>query len=379
MMKEEAIKRGFLITSILLSIFAQISNYHTILSNISYVIWIITFYLYVLDERDGKTFHISKIGIINILLVVVLFLYSAVITILNNSYISSNLLRVISLPLLPYLIGIRLSKTDMGKVSTFYIIGSIILAIWININFFGSFSIWANSQMYIYAQKNPAAQIFSTSIILLMFNFKNKGILRICLAAYLFFIICILQCRTAIIALLFAFLIYIYTKSKHKIRLTILLVCLIGLIYYIPQLNLFLSHVFLIDKYVNASLNTFSSNRMILYHNAYLLLKNNLFLGVGNYYVDNFYLNALLNYGLIVGGLLIIYTLYRFYKNIFGKKCQNNVEKCLLLLTVYYFVTSLSEAYPPFGPGTCSLMFWLFSSYYDKRKHTLDRKELLSK
>ena len=37
----------------------------------------------------------------------------------------------------------------------------------------------------------------------------------------------------------------------------------------------------------------------------------------------------------------------------------------LLTMTIYYTFTSILEAYPPFGPGSCSFLFWIINGFVD--------------
>lgn len=365
------IKIIFLMISIFFSVISQIQIYHDVLSIISNILWIITLILCMLNR--GKII-LSHFLFGYIIIGFIILGYSIIQNIFNFSWSTGPIIKVIILPIMLCLIGNTLNSEDLRKISNTYIYSSLILAIWININYFGSLSNWLSSLVYIYPQKNSAAQIFSTSIILSITNQNRKKIYNIFMIFYFLFIICLMQCRTAIISLVIVLITKMFLECRHKIKLTIALFILSFFTLSNSKIVSFISHVFLVDKYSGTSLNNFSSNRLDLYNQALNIFNKNMIFGVGNYYVDNLFLNLFVNFGVVIGIILIIFILCRIIKNTFFNSFENFFDKCLFFLSIYYFITSFFEAYPPFGPGTCSLIFWIFSSFYDTQNNK--RKEV---
>ena len=45
-----------------------------------------------------------------------------------------------------------------------------------------------------------------------------------------------------------------------------------------------------------------------------------------------------------------------------------NLDAFLMCLTMFYFIESALEGYPPFGPGVSSFMFWFLSVTFADNK-----------
>lgn len=87
----------------------------------------------------------------------------------------------------------------------------------------------------------------------------------------------------------------------------------------------------------------------------------------GNYYVDNAYINALVNYGLFFGLLYICVILYNISKNLINSKYAEQ-SSLVIMATIFMLIVTFFEAIPPFGPGVSVLGFWLISAYVDVSK-----------
>ena len=89
-------------------------------------------------------------------------------------------------------------------------------------------------------------------------------------------------------------------------------------------------------------------------------------IGTGKYYVDSLYINVLTENGVI--GALIIYIIWglRISRNFVVNRQYNAVpyvrKDMIMCLTIFFFIESVLEGYPPFGPGVSSFMFWLLCS-----------------
>ena len=302
-------------------------------------------------------------------MIITVVITDILIIILSNKNISLDFLKMLVIPLIPYFIGMNLERDNKESIYKIYILSALILVIYIHMKYFINISSWNSSLVYMYSQKNSASQIIATAILMILSNIKKSKI-KVLLIAYFIMIICLMQARTSIISLIFVLIIYILVKSKKKMRFIISLAVIYIIIMKIPYLKNFIFHTFLIDKYNGMSMNSFSSNRITNYINAFNNIKNNLFIG-NAYYVDNLLLNITCNSGVIIGLLIIIVIIIRYIKNLFNNNFNIKYKKILFYLTTYYIITSLFEGYPPFGPGVCSMAFWLLSGIYDKENKVI--------
>ena len=117
----------------------------------------------------------------------------------------------------------------------------------------------------------------------------------------------------------------------------------------------------MIDKYAGADINTLSSGRLGLYVQALDNFIESPILGVGRYYVDCSYIYILAESG-IIGFLLIEFIwLKRIVLNLKHKYSPYARPYMLTSFVIFYFIESLLEGQPPFGPGVSSFMFWMLS------------------
>ena len=159
------------------------------------------------------------------------------------------------------------------------------------------------------------------------------------------------QCRTAILGLACVVIYNILIYSKHKAK-WIFLICfaICGLLVF-SETRQFISQVFLINKYAGADLNTMSSGRLGLYAKAIDTFLASPFVGVGRYYVDCSYIYILAESGMI-GFLLIEYVwIKRIISNLRQKYSLYARPHMLMSFVIFYFIESLLEGQPPFGPG----------------------------
>ena len=340
------------------------------LRSINYIIWpIFAFLLVGFQKCKVESTAFGKAFIVVYTMIVI---QCIICSFFNDRYLDSNYRRITFLPLCMYWIGVQLYKWSDEKLIQqlfwSYLIATVVLAITLQLEYVPSIAVWKNVMTYLYAGKNSAAQILSSGILVAVYGIKNKNkrqaFVRIILAGYLFIVIGLLQCRTAMLALLAAAFIYMFLKTKHKGIAVGALAMIMTALYNIPIINSFIRQAFLLNKYQGADLNTFSSGRLKYYQEALAAFWENPFFGNGNWYVDDFFICVLAELGIVAGGALIVFWLYRIFRNI---RVIGSRESGFLLLelTIYYAVTSVLEAYPPFGPGSCSFLFWILSGLTD--------------
>ena len=313
------------------------------------------------------------------ILCMLFFLYSG-----QQGYVG-NLFLCLSKVMLVYVVGVSLASAKINgrrmlMLAYIYIASAVIYAIWIQFNYMPGLQSWLSSEVYIFGQKNSFGQIASVAIVLSVIiskKSKTSRILCALAAIYLYGMVAAVQCRSAMICCTVAIGLWAVVTKKYKFLGMIGILGLAALVF-VPQLQSIARHAFLIDKYQGASLDTFSSGRLGLWNDAFEVIGSNPLIGVGDYYVDNFYLNSVANVGLFAGSLLILIVLTRIVfsiKAMIALRSNSSANgpslvselSCLAgVLAFFYLLETLFEALPPIGLGTCSFVFWIICGYLDE-------------
>lgn len=281
-----------------------------------------------------------------------------------------------------YMAGVALA-VDGVQAASFkpiictYVIVSLLYAVWVQVNYIPSLSVWMSNEEYLFPSKNSFGQIAGVAVCLLAFFPASRqwmNIVKIPVAGYLLVLIAMAQCRTALVACFCAAVAYLAYHRKWKLLAAIAL-ALVAVVILVPGIRSFIAHMFLLDKYEDASLNTMSNGRLELWSQALDEFAKSPIVGTGEYYVDNMYLNVLANSGLI--GFVVFAGGFIARNVVNGKRAHELMGQgawasvfanLLLVLSVFYLVESLLEGHPPYGPGTCSFMFWMICGYVDERQ-----------
>lgn len=357
--------------AVIVSVLSQINEIEVIFRPLMYLLWICLL-LYLLFIYKFKL-SLSHFTIYFIIIYILFTLLCICGSFLGLDHLNNNYLKILRIPLLVSIIGglmkNSLSNEEMKSTIHLFILSSLIFAIWIHITYFRSFSDWMSSNIYLFEQKNSAAQIWSMSVLFLVFQVrpetKWQKVIKFIVIFYLILILGLSQCRTALLGIGGA-LLFVYSKRlKHPyiVFLCILIIC--GVLYMIPAIKQTIDHMFLLDKYSGADINTISSGRLEGISLSLEYFLSSPVLGVGNWYIDCSYISVLTESGVL--GFILIESVwfYRIILNVFNK--SKTYKLIIQAATVFYIVESLLEGYPPFGPGVSSFMFWLVSNigYFD--------------
>ena len=283
--------------------------------------------------------------------------------------------------LLMYLVGFlaapssELKTRQWNTVLVVYVVAVCIYVVWALINYFPGFDAWLSSEVYLFEKKNSLGQIAGVAVIILLAmsfeqNSPVRGAALWLFAAGLVLCILLVQCRTAVLACCVA-LVCLLVLMRKKWIIAALIVLFVLCIAVSSELQDILSHAFFLDKYEGADANTMSSGRLGYWAEALDAVKGSELIGIGDYYVDNMYIAVYVNLGIIGFVLFMCLWVSRIivnFKRILNQQSNSNngvLYKITACLVVFYLVESLLEAYPPFGPGTCSFMFWMLCGYLD--------------
>ena len=359
--------------TIAVSVLSQMSEFESIFRPMMYVMWV--FMLCYLVIVNGFVLRLTGFTLFFVVAYLIYFCYCSVLTFLGFDHIRSHYLKLMLIPILCCVVT-DLSVDYYGRDDIFhslivsYEISSLILALYINVNYFVSYDRWVSNSGYLFAQKNSASQILGVAALLNFFICRNSSkiskvtkFVLFVLSIYFILIIALSKCRAILLALCCVAVVNFFINVKHKIFY--LSVCTIIVVVCVQNSTVsnFIVNSLNLNSY-DGDINSFSSNRIDLWKKAIEVFSENVMFGVGNYYVDNSYLSILTESGFI--GFLIIETIWfcRIVIN-FNQLTRDRIYGGLsVCLTFFYIVESLFEAFPPFGPGVSSMFFWLYSEMY---------------
>ncbi len=372
-----------LIFCIIVSILSQIAPLESVIRPIMYASWPIAC-LYYLVAFKGKL-HVSRFTIYFAATYLVFILYCITCYLFGADNLERSYLKLLYIPLMLCCIGDcyapHLTSKKFERLCRVYIWAALAFGIWVHFTYFPSIGSWLNSMAYDFTQKNSAAQIWGTAILVNTFLIPHKSSLTkqisLCITGYFCFLILVSQCRTALLGLTLVLLYNVIFYSKQKIVWIIALLAGVQLVLYLPSLHNFINHSLLFTKYEGADVDAFSSGRLGLYTLAWKTFLSSPLIGVGRYYVDCSYLSVLTENGII--GFILIESIW-FYKislhfisalkdKLYKQTGKHSKQtRFLVSIVIFYMVESMLEGYPPFGPGVSSLAFWLFSGIVLKRR-----------
>ncbi len=272
------------------------------------------------------------------------------------------------------LIARKANETVINSALVAFFSVSFIMFLYIFVTYVGNFSTWFHANYYIYEQKNSAAQIIGCTIITTAFLIhpgKKWGkIAKFAAIMVLLLITVAIQCRAALLSLLVTAAVYylLVLKGRKKFAVTLALIAAIVLVYSNNHLLQYIQKAFVFTKRQAENLDYFTSGRLTNYRHALGIIRENPLVGTGHYRVDNLYLCLLADVGLAGFLPIMVLWLSRITRNMIAfHKEKTPFTSCVLCLTVFYLCESVSEAYPPFGPGVCSFMFWIICAFLDSK------------
>lgn len=366
--KKDLIAKYLLQLTIVVTIFSQMEAFSAMFRPLMYAFWLLLLG-YSLAVNKGKI-YISSFTVSFLFCYGIFALFCLLQLWLNSDYVVASYLNIMLIPLMvsivSNLLDQKLSKDYVVSICKTYVVCALIFAAYINITFFASYQAWLASKQYLFASKNSAAQIWCTAILIIYYIIlpvARRKYLWYASAFYLLVLCGLSQCRTAMLGLACVLVFNILMHSKHKVKWLLILCFSLCGVLLLSETRQFISQAFLLDKYAGADLNTMSSGRLGSYAKAIDVFCNSPFFGVGRYYVDCSYIYILVENG-IIGFLLIEYVwLKRIISNLRIKYSLYTRPRMLTSFVIFYFIESLLEGQPPFGPGVSSFMFWFLSEF----------------
>lgn len=217
---------------------------------------------------------------------------------------------------------------------------------------------------YAYEDKNSLGPILLSGAIIIAHSLKSKisllNSIKFFLLGLVVFVIILLKSRATYVGLFFWLLYLIYSVENKKLKI-VLLLGVLGILYWVwsnPIFHtLFFENILMGNRDVD-DFNDLSSNRLDILTEAIPLAIGNIWVGIGDKYLDCMPLAFVLQFGLI-GAIPIFCLLILLFKRIFKLRKQNVYSKIAYLLYVTMFLNCLFEAKPPFGPGIKCELLWV--------------------
>ena len=355
--------------TIVITVLSQIETIRSVIRPVMYGLWVLLLVIALIKSRGQSiSTDVFKYSAIYILFV----LFCLLSTIISTNHMNSNFMRVLMIPLLVSVVasvGLKDIKVkEFVRMSKIYVLTALLFGIFIHISYFPSISNWLASRMYVFIEKNSAAQIWCVAIILIFYviipNVKNFKLIWYAILLYFLFLCGLSQCRTALLAIIIVALYYVIkSPASNKIKILLLLVIVGAGLLNLPAAQPFVRHILLLDKYKVPNLDNMSSGRIGYYEIALANLAKHPLFGTGKYYVDCMYICALVENGAIGFIIILSFWIKRVIDNFRLNKRYNAVSSfrpnLIIAITLFYFVESILEGYPPFGPGVSAFMFWL--------------------
>jgi hypothetical protein len=285
--------------------------------------------------------------------------------------------RDLALTLVVLLIGLNMEikEKQFKRLINFYIVLYTLAALSIVFSFASGFVI---HEQYLSVPKNQVSPAFGVAFILsLYFSFKNKGPRKwfyYVFAGLLFASLLVIRGRAVLVAVFLTVLIFIFYFIKSKKYKVITIISGVLLFPYIWQY--IYDAIFL--NFDVSDLDSISTGRMESYQKGvdFFLkfplggqLENSNFRGRT---VHNYILYNLVNYGFIIGSLLLVIYFKYVFKTIKSIRLNSfQYFEVGPLVMVILFVISLFEYAYPYAPGSAIFFPFFLMGQYLQKQNTL--------
>ena len=294
---------------------------------------------------------------------------------LKRNYFSSLLTKCFFLVMIIMLMGgmvARTGKTWKAENLLFYsyIVATVILCVVVFRKYLIAQDI--SSMVYSYRSKNETAFLAVAAVIMLLYMQQEKEtkfivLLKCCLIAFFIYIIACMRCRSMLIGVTLALVIRLFYKGGSKGIKVFIVLGFVGVALGLQNKQFYdeLVNNILFASRDSTDINALSSGRLDQIAYAWEMFENNIFLGTGDTRtVDCFYVSALMQYGLFMGGALILLGVYPLIWGLWNyKRIKTPACMILILCALAFVVGGFFEENAPFGPGVRCYISWFLFGY----------------
>lgn len=221
---------------------------------------------------------------------------------------------------------------------------------------------------YAYGEKNSIAQILLCCgfIALMFYSPKNKILYWVSrfIVIVIFIVMAMTRSRATLLCGVYIIYYFVFKSDNKKLKRWTIAISIIGVLYFLLNENIYdviLNGIILGGRDAD-DLNSLSSNRLVAFMIAIQQISQHPWVGSGDYYVDCMPLNILTQYG-ICGLLIIFIFLYYMFRKLKQMKQDDYIATTTYILFFVFFINSLLEARPPFGPGVRSFTLWMMFGF----------------
>ena len=263
-------------------------------------------------------------------------------------------------------IGPALKEKELERVFTAYIMSALFVCTNIYYIYLRGQSL--ASRFYLYDSKNSVSQIIWTGMILIMIRkFKEevstlKRFLYLFAFLFMLYSLVAIKSRATLISIpIVVLIVFLNRGSKRSVKIMISIAA-IAVLFVLSNEDTYTAFV---DNVVFAGrnatdINDLSSeryNEWIVFGQVFF--KRNYIFGNGRYKMESVILTSLLEYGIIIGPLILtlaIYPIRYAWKRI---PKTNPYRIVLISVAISYVVNGIFEQLAPFGPGVKCYFLWL--------------------
>ena len=229
-----------------------------------------------------------------------------------------------------------------------------------------------SSLVYSYRSKNETAFLTVGSVIMLLYMQPKKEtkvmvLLKCCLIAFFVYIIACMRCRSMLIGVALALVVRLFHKGGNKGIKVFIALGFVGVALGLLNDRFYdeLVNNILFASRDSTDINALSSGRLDQIAYGWGQFEKNVLLGTGDTYtVDCFYVSALMQYGLFIGGALIVLGVYPLIWGLWNYKRIKTPECMIMILcTLAFAVGGIFEENAPFGPGVRCYISWFLFGY----------------
>lgn len=257
-------------------------------------------------------------------------------------------------------------KSLMRQISALMLLCGLALSV----NLYATYLLGSDitTTQYAYGEKNSIAQILlCCGFIGLAFYSPREKVLYWAsrLTAVVIFVVMVMT-RSRATLLSGAYIVYyfVFKSDNKKLKWWTIGLSIIGLLYFFFNENIYdviLNGIILGGRDAN-DLNSLSSNRLVAFMIALQQIPQHPWVGSGDYYVDCMPLNILTQYGICGLSIIFLFLYYMFHK-LKRAKQEDYIATMTYILFFAFFINSLLEARPPFGPGVRSFTLWMMFGF----------------
>lgn len=349
----------------------------SILKSVSLFIWILLFFILIINSKIIINEVLLKVIIFYILFIIFIGIMQII---TNREYLKAIGVYPLNVSLFIFFIGYMLSdKLDniqFKKVITWYssIVVLVVFKVYLQIK---DVLDWSGNFGYAYSEKNSIATIALTVIVSLLIyrnkiNVKYKFVLNVTII-FLLFSMVVLKSRATFVSAIMALIVYVlFNKEGYKNTFRIIAITILSIIVIVTNENLY---SIIVEKII------FNKMDYTQGYNVYMMTSGrsehlSIFMqkfsekpiiGVGYFWLESFPLCMLMQFGIIgcipmflIALSPLIWSLKQF---ILIKKDLNDIITLTMMYSVIFITNGFFEAASPFGPGVKCFVLWLVFGY----------------